>query len=137
MTEYNMIDGYDPFYTGEPVEQLPPYIVYVKIDDAHRIIAVNSSAFLIDLIDWVEIDRGFGDRYHHAQGNYFPDTIMDERGIYRYLHTPDAESKWRERMQEEMDADYVEPVAEEPSQLDIIEAQVTYTAMMTDTLLEV
>ena len=31
----------------------------------------------------------------------------------------------------------VEPVEEKPSQLDIIEAQVTYTAMMTDTLLEV
>ena len=30
-----------------------------------------------------------------------------------------------------------EPVESEPSQLDIIEAQVTYTAMMTDTLLEV
>lgn len=29
-----------------------------------------------------------------------------------------------------------EPVAEEPTQLDRIEAQVTYTAMMTDTLLE-
>lgn len=28
-------------------------------------------------------------------------------------------------------------VEEQPSQLDIIEAQVTYTAMMTDTLLEV
>ena len=31
----------------------------------------------------------------------------------------------------------VEPVVEQPSQLDIIEAQVTYTAMMTNTLLEV
>lgn len=31
----------------------------------------------------------------------------------------------------------VGPVEETPSQLDIIEAQVTYTAMMTDTLLEV
>lgn len=31
----------------------------------------------------------------------------------------------------------VEPVEEKPYQLDIIEAQVTYTAMMTDTLLEV
>ena len=30
-----------------------------------------------------------------------------------------------------------DPVEEQPSQLDIIEAQVTYTAMMTDTLLEV
>lgn len=31
----------------------------------------------------------------------------------------------------------VEPVVVEPTQLDKIEAQVTYTAMMTDTLLEV
>lgn len=31
----------------------------------------------------------------------------------------------------------VEPVVVEPTQLDMIEAQVTYTAMMTDTLLEV
>lgn len=31
----------------------------------------------------------------------------------------------------------VEEVTETPSQLDILEAQVTYTAMMTDTLLEV
>lgn len=30
-----------------------------------------------------------------------------------------------------------EPAEEEPTQLDILEAQVTYTAMMTDTLLEV
>ena len=30
-----------------------------------------------------------------------------------------------------------EPEPEEPTQLDILEAQVTYTAMMTDTLLEV
>ena len=29
-----------------------------------------------------------------------------------------------------------DPVPEEPSQLDRVEAQVTYTAMMTDTLLE-
>ena len=30
-----------------------------------------------------------------------------------------------------------EPPTPEPSQLDVLEAQVTYTAMMTDTLLEV
>ena len=30
-----------------------------------------------------------------------------------------------------------EPPEPEPSQLDVLEAQVTYTAMMTDTLLEV
>ncbi|WP_458397153.1 hypothetical protein [Anaerotignum sp.] len=30
----------------------------------------------------------------------------------------------------------VEPVEEEPSQMDVLEAQVMYTAMMTDTLIE-
>lgn len=37
---------------------------------------------------------------------------------------------------EEIKSD-IQEVIETPSQLDIIEAQVTYTAMMTDTLLEV
>ena len=58
--------------------------------------------------------------------------IMDERGICYYKL---EDGKPVERTQEEMDADYVEPTPI-PSQLDIIEAQVTYTAMMTDTLLE-
>lgn len=40
-----------------------------------------------------------------------------------------------ERTQEEMDADYVGP-EETPSQLDRIEAQALYTALMTDTLIE-
>ena len=118
---------------NEYMEQ--PYIVYIKSDDANRIIAINSSAFLTDTTDWVEIDRGYGDKYHHAQGNYFPNVIIDDNGVFRYLYTPDEEIKWRERTQEEMSADYV-LVEEKPSQLDIIEAQVTYTAMMTDTLLE-
>ena len=57
-----------------------PYIVYVQTDEAGRITAVNSSAF-VDL-DWgTEIDQGFGDQYHHAQGNYFPKPIYTEDGI--------------------------------------------------------
>lgn len=114
--------------------EFTPYIVYVKINDARRIIAINSSEFLTDTTGWIEIDRGYGDKYHHAQGNYFEQTIMDDRGIYRYAL--DENNKPYERTQEEMDTDYIEPITS-PSQLDIIEAQVTYTAMMTDTLLEV
>lgn len=109
------------------------YKVYVKIDNQNRIIAINSSAFLSSFDGWQEIDTGNGDRYHHAQGNYLNKPIMDEYGIYRYKL---VDGKPVERTQEEMDADYIEP-EQKPSQLDIIEAQVTYTAMMTDTLLEV
>ena len=132
MSKYNMIDDSDSFYTGEPIKQLSPNIVYVKLDDANRIITVNSSAFLPDIVGWTEIDRGYTQRYHHAQGNYFPQPIMDERGIYRYKL---VDGKPIERTQEEMDADYAEPEVM-PTQLDRIEAQALYTALMTDTLIE-
>lgn len=92
---------------------MQPYIVYIKTDDQNRIQDVNSSAFIRDTDGWVEIDRGFDVRHHHAQGNYFQKPKFDERGICRYLYTPDAEPLWRERTQEEMDADWVEPVPAE------------------------
>lgn len=60
------------------------YIVYVKINKKSYITAVNSSAFLNDTANWVEIDRGKGDKYHHAQGNYFPQPIYTMGEAYRY-----------------------------------------------------
>ena len=86
--------------------EMQPYIVYALADGEGRITSVNSSAFLLDTTGWEEIDSGYGDKYHHAQGNYFPQPINDERGIYRYKL---VEGKPVERTQEEMDADYVEP----------------------------
>ena len=113
--------------------KIKPYIVYVKTDSNGYITTVNSSAFLTDTTDWTEIDSGYGDKHHHAQGNYFDKPIMTMGGAYRYKL---------------LDGEVVECTAEEikaqeesnkipsaPSQLDVIEAQVTYTAMMTDTLL--
>ena len=64
--------------------QMKPYIVYIKTGDANRITTVNSSAFLIDTTGWTEIDSGYGDKYHHAQGNYFPQPIITDGGAYRY-----------------------------------------------------
>ena len=60
------------------------YIVYVKPNENGYITAVNSSAFLTDTTGWEEIDRGKGDRYHHSQGNYFPESIITDGGAYRY-----------------------------------------------------
>ena len=85
-----------------------PYRVFIRHDAQNRITAVHSDAFLTDTEGWTEIDSGLGDRYHHAQGNYFDQPIMDERGVWRYLYTPDAENLWRERTSEEMDADLEE-----------------------------
>lgn len=61
------------------------YIVYIRVDDAGRVIDINSSAFLQNTEGWVEVDRGHGDRYHHAQGNYIPGPIcgLDNIPIYK------------------------------------------------------
>ena len=89
------------------------YDVYVKPDESGRITAINSSAFLADTDGWVKIDHGEGDAFHHAQGNYFPLSIMDERGIYRYKL---EDGKSAERTPEEMDADYIKPVVEQSNE---------------------
>jgi hypothetical protein len=44
---------------------------------------------------------------------------------------------WNEVPNMGIPSEPVEPIEPKPTQLDLIEAQVTYTAMMTDTLLEV
>lgn len=85
------------------------YHVFIKADSVGRITAVNSSAFVSP--DWgVEIDRGNGDKYHHAQGNYFPQPIYTEDGVPRYKM---ADGKPVERTAKEMAADLaaiVQPV---------------------------
>lgn len=86
--------------------EVKPYVVFVKLDAENRITSVNSSSFLLNQDGWTEIDRGYTQRHHHAQGNYFPQPIMDERGIYRYKL---VDGKPAPRTQEEMDADYVVP----------------------------
>ena len=101
---------------------MKPYIVYVKHDEQNRIIAVNSSAFLANVDGWVEIDSGFGDRYHHAQGNYLGKPLYDDRGIYRYKL---VNGQPVERTAEEMEADYeyVEPQPSLESRVEILETK--------------
>lgn len=97
------------------------YKVYIRHEASGRIIDVNSDAFLADVTGWEQIDEGTGDRYHHAQGNYFPKPLYDDRGIPRYSYVPDGSPKWRERTQEKMDADYVPPVSQ-PSAEELLNA---------------
>lgn len=98
-----------------------PYAVLVRTDEQNRIIEINSSAFVADVEGWVQIDEGDGDRYHHAQGNYLPMPLTDERGVYRYkLENGQA----MERTQEEMDADYAaRPVPATPKTNAELEAE--------------
>ena len=90
---------------GEILQE-QPYKVLVRVDNAARVVGINSSAFVQEETGWVKIDEGYGDRYHHAQGNYLPGTLMDDRGLYRYKLVC---GKIVERTQDEIDADYTPP----------------------------
>ena len=68
----------------DEIIQTHPYKVLVRVDDAGRVVAINSSGFLQASDGWTEIDSGYGDKYHHAQGNYFPESIITDGGAYRY-----------------------------------------------------
>ena len=109
---------------------------YITVDDRNRIIG------------------GFSDTFHKPKEG---DICINEQGGYQFRLFPGGEEnpvlyEWQhmiplykyeegrvvKRTEEELAADIAAlPVVEEPvSQLDRVEAQATYTAMMTDTLLE-
>lgn len=78
------------------------YIVYVRTDERDRIIEVDSDAFLNDTAGWTAIDEGLGDKYHHAQGNYFDGGLYTDDGIPRYALADGAPVL---RSDEEIEAD--------------------------------
>lgn len=108
------------------------YKVYVSLQDGY-ITYINSEIFLSEeeVSTMTEIDKGKGDKYAHAQSQYLEKGLVDEHGRYNYKY---VEGKVVEVVDEE------KPTIKEPEQQattqDKIEAQVMYTAMMTDTLLE-
>ena len=78
------------------------YKVYIQTNPSGLVTAINSDAFLPDTTDWVQIDEGVGDRYHHAQGNYLPKSLTTMQGIYQYKL---ADGKAVERTAAEIAAD--------------------------------
>lgn len=83
-----------------------PYKAYAMVDEKGRIMEIRSDAFGESTDGLVLLGEGWGDKYHHAQGNFLPKPLMDERGIYRYKL---VDGQVVERTQEEMDADWVVP----------------------------
>lgn len=80
-----------------------PTKVYIKTDSSGNVTAVNSNIFLSNLVGWTYIDEGHGDKYAHAQGNYFDKPIMTDEGIYRYKYIDNAvDEKTEEEIAEEI-----------------------------------
>lgn len=108
------------------------YKVYVSLQDGY-ITSINSEIFLSqdEIQAMSKIDQGQGDKYAHAQSQYLEKGLIDDHGRYNYKFVA---GKVVEVAEEE------KPTIKEPEQQataqDKIEAQVMYTAMMTDTLLE-
>nr|DAE47261.1 MAG TPA: hypothetical protein [Caudoviricetes sp.] len=108
------------------------YKVYVSIQDGY-VTSINSEIFLSEekMSTMTEIDQGQGDKYAHAQSQYLEKGLVDEQGRYNYKY---VEGKVVEVT--EADKPTIEKPEQQATAQDKIEAQVMYTAMMTDTLLE-
>lgn len=63
-----------------------PIKVLIKTNDKDEIIEIGSSIFIKDLTGWVEIDSGFGDKYAHAQSQYFDKPLINEDGRYSFKY---------------------------------------------------
>ena len=78
------------------------YTVYANVDAQVRVTEINSSAFVANPTNLVQIDEGSGDRCHHAQNNYLPLPLVTAQGVYRYKL---VDGKPAERTAEEMAPD--------------------------------
>lgn len=100
------------------------YKVYAKTNDAGYITAVNSSAFLSDQSHWIEIDSGIGDKYHHAQGNYFSLPIMTIGGAYRYkLVDGKPQECTSEEIREQEEANKPDPTPSQEERIRVLEEE--------------
>lgn len=63
-----------------------PISVYIKIDYSNAIVEVGSDIFITDISNWIKIDEGYGDRYYHAQSEYFDKPLVNENGTYNYIY---------------------------------------------------
>lgn len=107
--------------------------VYINKDSENNITSINSEIFLSDeeIKTMTEIDQGQGDKYAHAQGLYLDKGLVDEHGRYNYKYVDGKVIEVSEADKPKV----VDPEQQATAQ-DKIEAQIMYTALMTDTLLE-
>lgn len=67
--------------------EMPKSKVYVLLDSHGYITRVDGGYTLSNITDpenWVLIDEGYGDKFNLCQGNYFPQPIWTDGGVYRY-----------------------------------------------------
>ena len=114
--------------------EMPKSRVYILLDEKEHIVRVEGEYSLpSDLTGWVQIDEGYGDRFSLAQSHYLDGGLYTMQGIPRYKYEGGVCVL---RSEAELAADRDALPKPQPSQMDRVEAQATYTAMMTDTMME-
>ena len=94
--------------------------VYVKVDNRGCIIRCEGGYTTpADLTGWVQIDKGYGDRYNLCQSNYFDGNLYTEDGIPCYKL---VDGKVMDRTLEEIAADRTALPAPMPTQEERISA---------------
>lgn len=100
------------------------YKVYVKLDKNNCITAVESDLTLKDISGYVQIDEGTGDKYAHAQGNYFDvknceKPLRDSQGRCNYKY---VDNEVMELTDEEKESLFPTPV-QQPTEQQILNAK--------------
>ena len=115
--------------------ETPKSKVYIQTDDQGRILRCEGEYTLpSDLTGWTLIEEGAPcDRLNLAQSHYFDGGLYTQDGLPRYKYENNTVTL---RTEAELSTDRASIPEPAPTQLDRVEAQVTYTAMVTDTLLE-
>ena len=107
---------------------------YISVDEQNRIVSGFSNAFRLPSETDICINEKGGYQFRLFPNGEENPALFEEHGIPLYKYNGAVV----ERSAQEIVADLAAiPDPEElPSQLDMIEAQAVYTAIMTDTLLE-
>ncbi|MCI2000263.1 MAG: hypothetical protein LKJ75_05160 [Clostridia bacterium] len=107
--------------------------VYIKVDSNNCITDINSSIFLSNTTDWIQIDEGTGDKYAHAQNNYFDKPLYEEHGICQYKYVDDSVlERTAAEIQIDIDALPVTISAQEKTDMAIAELTTMIAGLMTN-----
>lgn len=105
-----------------------PIKVYVKVDSDKIVKEVNSSIFIRNPTDFIEIDEGYGDRYSHAQSQYLEKVLIDIKGRYNYKW----DNKLVELTEEEKDILFP-PIEPKPTEYDTLKSEIEFGRMVRET----
>ena len=94
----------------EITNEVPMSKVYIKIDDKNRIIACDGGytiSNIENIIEWIFIDEGYGDKYNLCQTHYFDGGLFTEEMVCRYKYENGVAVL---RTEEEINADTPKPI---------------------------